>query len=51
VQPFSLSLRPEFSYWVVCPQGTVDKPKIAEFRAWVLEEAAAESGERTQPAA
>ncbi len=51
VQPFLLSLRPEFSYWVVCPQGTVDKPKIAEFRAWVLEEAAAESGEHTQPAA
>lgn len=51
VQPFLLSLRPEFSYWVVCPQGTVDKPKIAEFRAWVLEEAAAETGERAQPAA
>jgi len=51
VQPFLLSLRPEFSYWVVCPQATVDKPKIAEFRAWVLEEAAAETGERAQPAA
>lgn len=51
VQPFLLSLRPEFSYWVVCPQGTVDKPKIAEFRAWVLEEAAAESGEHAQPVA
>ena len=51
VQPFSLSLRPEFSYWVVCPQATADKPKIAEFRAWLLEEAAAESGEHIQPAA
>jgi LysR family glycine cleavage system transcriptional activator len=47
VQPFSLSLRPEFSYWVVCPEATTDKPKIVEFRTWLLEEAAAES-ERPQ---
>ena len=45
VQPFSLSLKSEFFYWVVCPEATADKPKIAEFRAWLLEEAAAESGD------
>jgi LysR family glycine cleavage system transcriptional activator len=45
VQLFSLSLEPEFSYWVVSPESTADKPKIAEFRAWLLEEARAETGE------
>ena len=45
VQPFSLSLRQEFAYWVVSPETTADKPKIAQFRAWLLEEAANEATE------
>lgn len=45
VQPFPLSLKAEFSYWVVCPELSADKPKIAEFRNWLLEEAAFETGE------
>ena len=48
VQPFSLSLRPEFSYWVVCPESTADKPKIVEFRTWLLEEAAADTREHAR---
>jgi LysR family glycine cleavage system transcriptional activator len=43
VQPFSLSIKSEFFYWVVCPEATAEKPKIAEFRAWLLEEAASET--------
>ncbi len=50
VQPFPLALKAVFSYWVVCPQAAADKPKIAEFRAWLLEEAQAE-GETARPAA
>jgi LysR family glycine cleavage system transcriptional activator len=45
VQPFPLSLKAEFCYWVVCPEATADKPKVAEFRNWLLEEAATETGE------
>jgi LysR family glycine cleavage system transcriptional activator len=48
VQAFSLSLRPEFWYWVVCPESTADKPKIVEFRAWLLEEAAADTREHAR---
>lgn len=52
VQPFSsVTLRSEFSYWVVCPEATADKPKIAEFRTWLVEEAAAETGDGHQPPA
>ena len=51
VQPFSLSLEPEFSYWVVCPESAADKPKIAEFRAWLLDEAASESREAARATA
>ena len=45
VQPFSLSLKSEFSYWVVSPESTSGKPKIADFRAWLLEEAAKDAAE------
>ena len=45
VQPFTLSFKAEFSYWVVCPESTAGKPKIAEFRAWLLEEAARDAAE------
>jgi LysR family glycine cleavage system transcriptional activator len=51
VQPFSLSLTAEFSYWVVCPDSTADKPKVAEFRVWLLEEAASETGEAVRATA
>ena len=51
VQPFPLSLKAEFSYWVVCPQSAAEKPKIAEFRAWLLDEAASESGEAARATA
>jgi LysR family transcriptional regulator, glycine cleavage system transcriptional activator len=45
VQLFSVALKPEFSYWIVYPEATADKPKIADFRTWLLEEAAAETGD------
>lgn len=41
VRPFDLSLRDpfDFSYYVVCPEAAVDRPKVAAFRAWVIAEA------------
>jgi LysR family glycine cleavage system transcriptional activator len=45
VQPFPLSLEAQFCYWIVCPESNAEKPKIAEFRTWLLEEAASESRE------
>ena len=38
VRPFGISLEAEFAYYLVCPQGTVDHPKIASFRTWLFEE-------------
>jgi LysR family glycine cleavage system transcriptional activator len=51
VQPIPLSLKAEFSYWVVCPESAAEKTKIAEFRAWLLDEAASESGEAARATA
>ena len=31
-------------YWFVCPEGIVAQPRVAAFRAWLLEEAARERG-------
>jgi LysR family glycine cleavage system transcriptional activator len=41
VRPFELSLADplDFSYYVVCPEEAVDRPKVAAFRAWVIAEA------------
>lgn len=38
--PFPVSLPLTTAYWIVAPQATVDLPKIATFRAWLLAEAA-----------
>ncbi len=39
VTPFPLSISLNFAYYVVCPTATADRPKIAVFREWLLEEA------------
>jgi LysR family transcriptional regulator, glycine cleavage system transcriptional activator len=40
VRPVDVSLRMANTYWVVCPSGTSDVPKVAAFRDWLLAEAA-----------
>jgi len=42
VRPLPQELCGESSYWFVCPEGAQDRPRIAAFRAWLLEEAARE---------
>jgi LysR family glycine cleavage system transcriptional activator len=39
VRPFTLSLPTEYAYYFVCPADTVEQPKIAAFRQWLLAEA------------
>src|SRR5438445_7523459 len=40
VKPFDTGLRLSRTYWIVCPKATSMKPKLATFRAWLLDEAA-----------
>jgi LysR family glycine cleavage system transcriptional activator len=45
VRPFDLSLKasPRFAYYLVSPRATSDRPLVAAFREWVLQEVAAAS--------
>jgi len=38
VAPFDLSLQMELAYYVVSPEATADRPKVALFREWLLAE-------------
>lgn len=38
IRPFKLSLPAEFAYYFVCPEQTVDRPKVVAFRDWVFAE-------------
>jgi len=41
VQPFDISLRADFAYYVVHPPGALARPKVRAFRDWLMEEAGA----------
>ncbi|MEX1205672.1 MAG: transcriptional regulator GcvA [Dongiaceae bacterium] len=41
VKPFDVSLPTEFAYYVVAPEATADRPKVAAFRDWLIAEAKA----------
>jgi LysR family glycine cleavage system transcriptional activator len=41
VRPFDISLPFELTHYLVCPEATADRPRIAAFRAWLLAEAKA----------
>ncbi|ROR34426.1 transcriptional regulator GcvA [Inmirania thermothiophila] len=40
VIPFDIRLPLEYAYYLVCPRAAVERPKVAAFRAWLLEEVA-----------
>ncbi len=42
IKPFDLSFPVSFAYYVVCPETSVDQPRIAAFREWVMAEATAD---------
>ncbi|MFQ5985343.1 MAG: transcriptional regulator GcvA [Alphaproteobacteria bacterium] len=49
VKPFDISLPTDFAYYVVCPEASAERPKVAAFREWLLAEARGE--EAAAPAA
>ncbi|MFP3525768.1 LysR substrate-binding domain-containing protein, partial [Pantoea sp. SIMBA_072] len=46
---FDLALPGDFGYYLVCPEVTADRPKIAAFRRWIMEEGAADRLTVTPP--
>lgn len=42
VRVFDLAVRDPYSYWLACPLDRADRPDIADFRDWLLEEVEAE---------
>lgn len=43
VKPFDFAIPAEYAYYILCLEATRDRPKIAAFRDWLLEEAGAET--------
>ena len=41
VRPFAHGARMSFAYYMVCPEALADEPRIAAFREWIIDEAAA----------
>ena len=39
VRPFDRVISADIAYWIVCPKGTAERPKIVAFREWLLVEA------------
>jgi len=37
--PFKIEMKPQAAYYLVCPEVIADRPAIAAFRAWLLEQA------------
>ena len=37
VAPFDLSLSLDLAYYLICPEETADRPKVAAFRTWILD--------------
>jgi LysR family glycine cleavage system transcriptional activator len=37
--PFDIEMKPQSSYYLVCPEVIADRPAVAAFRAWLLEQA------------
>lgn len=45
VQPFELMMESDYSYDIVCPQESAQRPKVKAFTDWILETVKLESGE------
>ena len=46
IRPFDVSMPHDLAYYLVCPEGSAERPRIAAVRPWLLEEAASSEGER-----
>jgi LysR family glycine cleavage system transcriptional activator len=36
--PFDIEVKPQGSYWLVCPEVIADRPSVAAFRTWLLKQ-------------
>ena len=36
--PFDIEVKPQGSYWLVCPEVIADRPAVASFRRWLLKQ-------------
>jgi LysR family glycine cleavage system transcriptional activator len=36
--PFEIEVKPQGSYWLVCPEVIADRPSVAAFRSWLLKQ-------------
>ena len=50
VKPFDLELPTQSAYYLVCPEGTQDRPKVKAFRDWVMSEVARDAATHEAPA-
>lgn len=39
VKPFALTIPVDYAYYIVCPETAAERPKVAAFREWIMEEA------------
>ena len=37
--PFEIELKPQSAYYLVCPEVIAERPAVASFRKWLLEQA------------
>ena len=51
VKPFDVTLPTDFCFWVVTLEKVADRPKVAAFRDWLMEEAAETLAEQERQAA
>jgi len=40
VRPFDIVMPSNSAFWIVAPERTADRPKVAAFREWIMEEIA-----------
>jgi len=51
VRPFPHGVKSHHAYWLVCPPAALARPKVAAFRAWILETGRRFSAEQSSSAA
>ena len=47
IQPFEVYIETDEAFFLVCPTGRAEEPKIKAFREWILAEAAKSEAEKT----
>jgi LysR family glycine cleavage system transcriptional activator len=45
IRPFDIDMPSDYAYYVVSPEATAERPKVAAFRTWLLTEACTEAAE------